>query len=455
MTQGTRPRRRAREKSAREIALNVLYHVDTRKAFADLLLARYLKQGELQGKDAALATEIVGGTLRWRSRLDWILGRYVRAGLDTLSPWVLNVLRLSLYQIVFLDRIPAHAAVDEAVKLAKRYANDGAAGLVNAVLRKILREGTAGTDPELVIPSRIGALAVAYSHPEWLVARWMERLGDEETVALLQANNRVPGLGLRVNVMLGDREALRGELEAAGIEVEASPYTRLGLRVRSDLVPSGNEAFARGRFFVQDESETVVGELLGAAAGETVLDLCAAPGGKATHIQESRACAGLLVAVDVQGARLRKVRENLGRLGLTGAAPVQADGVALKLSRPVDRVLVDAPCSGLGVLARRADARWRKTEASLAALLPLQAALLAAGAEHVRPGGVLVYSVCSNEPEEGRRQVDAFLASHPGFTLEDASGYVSPLAVTDGCVFLTPHRHGTDGAFAARLRRDA
>jgi len=294
---------------------------------------------------------------------------------------------------------------------------------------------------------------VAYSHPEWLVARWMERLGEEDTIALLQANNRVPSLGIRVNPMVTDRETLRKELEASGLAVEASPYTRLGLRVRSDLVPAENEAFQRGRFFVQDESETVVGELVGAQPGETVLDLCAAPGGKATHIQEARACTGFLVACDVQGSRLAKVRENVRRLALTGVGLVQADGTALALARPVDRVLVDAPCSGLGVLARRADARWRKTASSLEALLPLQAALLRAGAGHVQPGGILVYSVCSNEPEEGRRQVDAFLAEHPDFTLDDASRYVPEMVVDDGCVFMTPYRHGTDGAFAARLRR--
>jgi 16S rRNA (cytosine967-C5)-methyltransferase len=453
MMQGTRPHRRTRDKSAREIALIVLYHVDTRKAFADLQLGRALNQGDISGRDAALATEIVGGTLRWRARLDWILSKYVRAGLDSLSPYVLNVLRLSLYQLLFLDRVPSHAVVDEAVKLTKRYAHAGAAGLVNAVLRKMLREGLKDTDPETAIPSRISALAVAYSHPEWLVARWMDRLGDENTVALLKANNRVPSLGVRTNAMRTDREALRQEMEKQGLVVETSPYSTLALRVRADLVPSENESFRSGHCFIQDESETMVGELVGARPGETVLDLCAAPGGKTSHIQESRACVGLLVAVDVQASRLRRVNENLNRLGLTGVGVVQADGVALQLSRPVDRVLVDAPCSGLGVIARRADARWRKTEASLQALLPLQAALLAAGAAQVRPGGVLVYSVCSNEPEEGRGRIDAFLENHPEFGLEDAAGLVSPQTVTDGCLFMTPHEHGTDGVFAARLRR--
>lgn len=440
-------------KSAREIALNVLYHVDTRKAFADLLLSRDLRSGSLDPRDAALATELVNGTLRWRGRLDWVLGRYVRAGLDTLTPWILNLLRLGLYQILFLDRIPPHAAVDECVTLAKKYANPGAAGLVNAVLRKILREGAGAPDPEQILTDPDEAMAVAYSHPAWLVARWRRRLGDDETRALLLADNRPATVGLRVNPLKTDRETLRRALGARGIEVEAAPYSRLTLRVTGNIAFQGLPEFDEGHFFVQDESETLVCELLAAEPGETVLDLCAAPGGKATQIQEGRGSQGLLIAVDVQKSRLARVRENVTRMGVTGVAAVCADGRTLTLARPVDRVLVDAPCSGLGVLGRRSDARWRKTEASLRALLPLQQGLLEAGASCLRPGGVLVYSVCSTEPEEGRRQIDGFLGTHPYFELEDAEAFLPREVVTEGCLLLYPHRHNTDGAFAARLRR--
>jgi 16S rRNA (cytosine967-C5)-methyltransferase len=211
--------------------------------------------------------------------------------------------------------------------------------------------------------------------------------------------------------------------------------------------------FAHGHFFMQDESETLVGELLRPEPGETILDLAAAPGGKSTHIQELRGSQGMVIAVDAQRLRLKKVPENVARLGLEGIHAVLADGRAFALARPVDRVLVDAPCSGLGVLRRRADARWRKTEASMRALLGLEGDLLRAGAEWVRPGGVLVYSVCSFEPEEGIHQVTRFMVEHPEFTLEDAADFLPPEVVTEGCLLLYPHRHGTDGAFAARLRR--
>jgi 16S rRNA (cytosine967-C5)-methyltransferase len=443
----------ARPRSARETALYVLYQVETRRAFADLQLGRALDIGVLDVRDAALATELVNGTLRWRARLDWVLGHYVRTGLDTVSPWIRNILRLGLYQILFLDRVPPHAAVDESVKLARKYGHPGTAGLVNAVLRRLAKEAGSLPDPERKVREKPEALSLAYSHPKWLVERWLRRLGEEETRGLLAANNRPSTLCLRVNPIRTDRETVRRALAERGIEVEAGELSRLSLRVRQNLVPRELPEFARGEVFVQDESETLVGELLAPEPGEIVLDLCAAPGGKAMQIQESRGGSGRVIAVDVPRNRLARIRENAERMGLPGIDVVQADGRTLGLARPVDRVLVDAPCSGLGVLGRRADARWRKTEASMRQLLPLQRELLDGGASHVRPGGVLVYGVCSNEPEEGRDQVTKFLARSPDFVLEDAAAFLPAAAVTDGRLVLYPHRHGTDGVFAARMRR--
>jgi 16S rRNA (cytosine967-C5)-methyltransferase len=445
---------RPRSRTPREIALEILFHVDTRKAFADLQLNQALGRADLDPRDAALVTELVNGTVRWRGRLDWILGEHVKSGLDTLNPWVRNALRMGLYQILFLDRVPPHAAVDESVKLAKKHGNPGVAGLVNAVLRRLLRDGPAGRDPETVLKDPVLALAVATSHPEWLVARWVRRYGTEEARRLLDANNRTPALGLRVNPLRTDRETLRRALEGAGVPAEATKFSRDTLRVDGRLTLRGLPEFERGHFFIQDESETLVVELLDPRAGETVLDLCAAPGGKACHIQERRKNQGTVTAVEVSDSRAVRIAENVKRLGLTGVSVMVADGRTIEPDTPFDRVLVDAPCSGLGVLARRADARWRKTEASMRGLLPLQTELLNAGARLVKPGGVLVYSVCSNEPEEGPRHIQRLLETDPRFTLEDASGYLPQETVTDGALQMAPHRHGTDGAFAARLRRN-
>jgi len=449
----TRRARVQEPKTAREVALYILYHVDTRRAFADLLLTQSLKQGALEPRDAALVTELVNGTLRWRARLDWTLDHYVRPGLDTLPPWIRNVLRLGLYQILFLDRVPPHAAVDESVKLARRHGHAGTAGLVNAVLRKILKERSELPDPEHEIPERTEALAVALSHPHWIVERWQRRLGEEATRALLEADNRSPDLCLRVNTARTDRDTLRLALEAKGIEVEAGRWSRSTLRVKSHVIPSELPGFSQGQFFIQDESETLVGELVRAQPGETVLDLCAAPGGKSTQIQESRGDQGRLIAVDPDPKRGSRISENVERMGLSGIEVVIADGRELSLPHPVDRALVDAPCSGLGVLGRRADARWRKTDASLRAMIPLETSLLESGARAVKPGGVLVYGVCSFEPEEGVNLVRRFLREHHDFEQEDAATFVPKETVTDGFLLLYPHVHGTDGAFGARLRR--
>jgi 16S rRNA (cytosine967-C5)-methyltransferase len=320
-------------------------------------------------------------------------------------------------------------------------------------LRKIIRDLPNLPDPETRIPELPFSLSVAFSHPQWLVERWLRRLGEEETRALLLANNRPTPTTLRVNPSRTDRETLRRSLTERGIRVEAASHSRLSLRVLENLVPRALPEFAQGLFFVQDESETLVSELLAPEPGETILDLCAAPGGKTTQIQEARGSEGLVVAVDLQMNRLRRVGENVERLGLRRVELVRADGRELALSGPVDRVLVDSPCSGLGVVGRRADARWRKTDASLRALLPLERELLRMGAAHVRPGGVLVYSVCTTEPEEGVDQIRNFLAAHPDFETEDAVTLLPAAVVTDGCLLLYPHRHGTDGVFAARLRR--
>ena len=447
-------RRGGRPRTARDIALNVLYHVDSRRAFADLQINRNLKTGALNPRDVALVTELVNGTLRWRERLDWVLGGQVKAGIDSLSPWVLNVLRMGLYQILFLDRIPHHAAVDESVKLATRYANPGAAGLVNAVLRRTLRDGE-GPAPQDVIDDPIKGAAIEWSHPRWMAERWWERFGPKSTMALMEANNRRPATCIRANVLKTDRETLRRALVSQDIEVESCTYSRTSLNVTGSFSPTSVPEFDQGLFFVQDESESLVAALLDPKPGETVLDLCAAPGGKTTHIQELRNNEGRLIAVDAQENRLKRVQENVSRLGIRGVETICAEGQDLNLDSQVDRVLVDAPCSGLGVLARRADARWRKTPDIIPQMAAIQQELLEAAASHLKPGGTLVYSVCSNEPEEGEMLIGQFLSDHKDFSLTDAPQILPAETVVDGFLQMFPHLQGTDGAFAARLRREA
>ena len=435
----------------RQAALRVLHAVDTRKAFSDRMLEAAHASNDRDPRDQALLHELVKGTLRWRGRLDWILDRLIHMGLNQLPPWIRNILRLGAYQILFLDRIPIHAAVDESVKLAHEHGHPGTAGLVNSVLRRLGEEKDSlalpdGDDPE--------SLAAWGSHPLWLVEMWRERFGAEATRALLLADNRAAPLGLRVNRLRGTRDELVARLTEEGVTATPARFSPDLAWVEGNVVPYRLKAFRDGWCTPQDESEALVARLVAPEPHERLLDLCAAPGGKCTHLAELMGDEGEVWAMERAEARVASLAMAVERLKTQAVHVVQGDGRNYTFPMPFDRVLVDAPCSGLGVLARRADARWRKGPEVLDEMPPLQLELLIAGSRRARPGGVLVYSVCSFEPEETTELVERFLAAAPEFVLESAAGYV-PEEVVDEQGFLTilPHVHGCDGAFAARFRR--
>ena len=434
----------------REAALRVLHAVDTRSAFSDRLLdGAHARGGD--PRDQALMHELVKGTLRWRGRLDWALDQRVHVGFDKLQPWIKNVLRLGAYQILFLDRIPAHAAVDESVKLANQYGHPGSAGLVNSVLRRLADEKDSievpsGDDPE--------SLAIWGSHPQWLVERWLARYGVEETRALMMADNHASRVGLRVNRLRGTREALIDSLRRADLQAEPASFSPDLVWLQNGIPLAQLAALRDGLCTAQDESEALVTLLLAPQKHERVLDLCAAPGGKCTHVAECMGDEGEVWALDRVEGRVATLESTVRRLGVHAVHVVLGDGRTYPFPMPFDRVLVDAPCSGLGVLGRRADARWRKGPEIIDEMVPLQLDLLAAGGRQARPGGVLVYSVCSFEPEETVEVVERFLDRHPGFVLESASGLLPDAVVNDmGFMSVLPHVHGCDGAFAARFRK--
>ncbi|MBI5710250.1 MAG: 16S rRNA (cytosine(967)-C(5))-methyltransferase RsmB [Candidatus Eisenbacteria bacterium] len=435
----------------REAALRILHAADTRSAFSDRLLDGAHARGGPDGRDQGLMHELVKGTLRWRGRLDWVLDPLVHIGLGQVQPWIKNILRMGAYQILFLDRVPAHAAVDESVKLAHKYGHPGTAGLVNSVLRRLVEEKDAVRVPE---GDDVESLAVWGSHPAWIVERWLQRFGPEATRALLMADNRAVPVGLRVNVLRGTREQLIERLAAD--QVTASPA-----RLAPDLVwvegtqaPGALAAFKQGLCTVQDESEALVSRLVAPQPHERLLDLCAAPGGKCTHLAELMGDEGEVWAMERAGARVAALEATVERLGTHAVHVVCGDGRNYDFPMPFDRVLVDAPCSGLGVLGRRADARWRKGPEMLGEMPPIQLELLQAGGRRARPGGVLVYSVCSFEPEETTQLVERFLRQTPAFVLETAHGLLPDEVVDeDGFMRVLPHVHGCDGAFAARFRK--
>jgi 16S rRNA (cytosine967-C5)-methyltransferase len=437
---------------ARAVAARVLERVETEDAFADLALDAELHRRALSARDVALATELVFGTLRWQRYLDWILGPHSRRRLPTLDPRVRVLLRLTAYQLTFLDRIPAFAAVNDAVSLAR--GAPGTGEYVNAVLRAFARRGAAEREPA---PPRdpLEALATRCSFPTWLAARWLARYGAEEAEALMRALNARPPLTVRANTLRASREALATRLrEEAHAQVRATVLAPEGLVVEGGGDPGQWGAFTAGACVLQDEASMLVARLLEPAPGATIADVCAAPGTKTTHLAQLMENRGRVLAFDPHPARLARVDEAAARLGVTIAETVEGavDALAPRWAAACDGVLVDAPCSNLGVLRRNPEVKWRRQAADLAAAGQRQAAILTAAAGLVRPGGRLVYATCSLEPEENDDVVRAFLALHPAFAVEPPAAFpVAPDA--HGFVRCLPHRHGTDGFTAIRLRR--
>jgi 16S rRNA (cytosine967-C5)-methyltransferase len=443
---------------AREVAVEILRRVEEDAAYPDPLLERLPDRAGLALRDRALVTEIVYGALRWRRWLDWQLGRVSDRPLPELLGWLRALLRASAYQLAFLDRVPARAVVHEAVELAKRQPPPGVPRFVNAVLRRLAAMPRPWPEPASADGDPAETLALRTSQPTWLVRRWLARCGEAETVALARALNERPPLVLRVNTLRTTREALAGALRRQGLGVTPCRYAPDGLVVTGagDLRALG--PLRTGETFVQDEAAILVGHALAPAPGDTVADVGAAPGTKTTHLAQLMRNRGRLLAVDRHPGRMARLRLACRRAGATIVEPHEGgiDGLARLVGPVCDRVLVDAPCSNLGVLRRNPDGKWRRREGDLPALAAAQGAMLEAGAALLRPGGVLVYATCSLEPEENEAVVTAFRRRRAEFAPEPM-----PAAIPADClaapdlVRMLPHRHGTDGFTIHRLRRRA
>ncbi len=438
-------------KSAREIALQVLveypgYHKP------DDLLDRLLRRHGLERRDRALATQIVSGAIKWRLRLDHVIKHFSRKK-RVVSPVILNLLRMSLYQLMFLDRVPAYSVTDEAVRLAAAHGDAHQARYVNAILRTYLREQDGVPYPDLE-RDPVKHISVVYSHPPWLIRRWLRRYGPDEVIALASADNRIPPTGIRVNTLRADLAEVESMLTAAGAEVvERGRLAPDHLYIRGAGAIDASPAYARGLIQVQDAGSTLIGHLVAPRPGEVAADLCSAPGGKATHLYELAGGKARVLACDLVFERLVKVRVNAARLGHAGLSVCVADARRPPV-RDADAVLLDAPCTGLGVLARKWDLRWTKREADIARMAAYQKDLLAGALEAVKRGGVLVYSTCSIEPEENEEVVEAVIAGSGAADLEDISGLVPDAVVyKHGMMQTLPHVHGVDGLFGARLRK--
>ncbi len=443
-----------RTANPRELALDILDRVDRRKAYAGVLLNARLREAALSRADGALLTRAVYGVLRWRGRIDWVLGGLLRDPLDDLDPTVRNLLRLGTYELLFLDRVPSYATVHELVELARRRTGPGRTRLANAVLRRVARLDRDAGSP----PAHTGDLAALVSHPPWLIRLWREQFGAKESRRLMEANNQEAPLVLRANRLRISRDALVARLRARGVDARPGRWSPLAVRLSGSASPSRLAEFREGLCQVQGEASQAVGLLAGPAPGMRILDVCAAPGGKTTHLAELMDGRGEVVAWDISKRGLARLADNADRLGLD-CIRAEARDATRALPGMVDRfdrVLVDAPCSGLGTLRAHPEIRWRRTARDLSRLAALQARILHQAALGVLPGGVLVYATCTLSRVENEQVVEAFVAGHADFEVEDAAAHLPPSAraMTAGAFLLAlPQRHDTDGFFAARLRR--
>lgn len=402
----------------------------------------------LDPRDRRWTQELVWGMLRRRGYIDHLLAPRVRGGIARLDGDLVDLLRLGVYQLFHMGSVPPYAAIAQTVEMAKHRHGIGASKLMNAVLRRLDRERDDLATPLPADP--VEALAVESSHPRWLVARWVARWGAEETRALLDANNQEAPLIVRPWGVV--REQLEAMLEAAEVGVSDAPLVPDSLLLAPGTTLLTLGAFQQGRCFVQDPAATLVTQYAAIPAGARVADLCAAPGGKTVELART---AEYVTAADVSEARLVRLQETIDRLELDHVTAVVADVREASLGT-FDAVLLDAPCTGTGTFRRHPDARWRLRISDLAVMSATQRALLRAAALAVAPGGLLIYSTCSLEPEENDQQVESFLADHPDWTLEPPPEGAVPATVLDaGRLRVLPQRHRTDGSFAARLRRSA
>jgi 16S rRNA (cytosine967-C5)-methyltransferase len=438
--------------NSREIALKILFDIEAKSAFANETIEDYSNRFGLSSLDRRFVRELVNGVTKLRRRLDYILSFFLKDDIRDLTPWIRNILRLGLYQIEYLDRVPDRSAVDESVKLAKRFGHKGTAGLVNAVLRNYLRDRK-----RVVFPSmgkeKVKAIGTIYSFPDWMVEDWLRQSGEEKTIKLCEAFNQKANFSFRLNSLKIKQMDLEGALDRKKLKYRRGDFLNNFYWIESKIDLEYLFLFSKGYVYPQDESAGFPVLLLDPKPGETILDICAAPGGKLTYLAELMKNSGKLTALDISQDRMKKIKENCLRLGIENV-DFQIGDARNYSTEPGNKILIDAPCSGLGVLGRNSDARWQKKREDLKRLAEAQSAILFNASDLVKKDGVIVYTTCSLAEEENEKVIEQFLEQRKEFKKEDASDFVDQRAVNkNGFVRTYPHLHGLDGTFAARLRK--
>ncbi len=436
----------------RGLAVKILNRVERTDAYLERLLDNEMRNSELSGLDKALLYEIVHGVVRWMGRLDWILNGFYKGQFSKAIPNLKNGLRVALYQILFLDRIPDYAVVNEAVEYVKKLQGQKPADLTNAILRNIIRSKFAirYPDPEEDLP---GYLSAYYSHPSWMIKRYLERFGRESTEKLLEANNEKPYLTLRINLQKVNPEEFKNLLDSVNLKYKAGKYLPEFFQLLNLTNITAWDYFTKGYFNIQDESAGLACKLLDVKPGTKVLDLCASPGGKTAYLANMMQDRGEIIAIDRFEGRIRLFNKNIERLGLTCVKSMAMDALEYDGSE-FDSVLADVPCSGTGTLSKKPDIKWKKDLLDIRKLAELQTELINKASTLVKVNGAVVYSTCSIEPEENIEIIKMFLNTHPNFKLESAGGkFPDEIIDENNCIQTFPQIHGMDGAFAAKLIR--
>jgi len=448
-----------RKKTPRAICLDILNRVEKADRHPDDLLSDSFKQyRNFTSLDRAFLTELTYGTLRWRGKLDWIIRQFSNLPVEKITTEILNILRLGLYQILFLSRTPVSAAVNESVELAKKIQGRGGAGFVNGVLRSILREKERIFYPEFKKNPAL-YISVIHSHPFWLVNRWMDEMGEKLTLKTCMFNNQISSLTLRTNTLRIDRERLIAKLKEKGLEPLPTRYSEEGIFLR-DPVPTSELPFLKeGLYVIQDEASQLVTHLLDPRPGERILDACAAPGGKTTHMGQRMTNQGEIYALDLNTEKLKWIREGCKRLGIEIVRAFRRDAIrplSFRKGLEFDRILTDVPCSGFGTLRKNPDLKWKKEGKDLRRLSELQSSILKNAAQYVKKGGILVYSTCTVFHEENEEVAERFLREHPEFHLDRMTDILPENChpfIRNGYFKTFPPVDEMDGFFVARMKR--
>ena len=441
---------------AREIALKVLTDMRNKGSYSNYTINKYLKE-ITNTMDENLVREIVYGVLENLTYIDYIISKLSKKKIDKIQPTILDILRIGVYQMAFTDKIPHRAAVNESVNLGKKYVHKGAAAFINGILRNFSRR-----KDELMkidVKDKLDFLSIRYSHPAWIINRWIDAYGEDFTESLLIANNSKPKLNLRVNTLKTDRDILIKALSERGYIVSKTKYAKDGIVVDNPVRITEIQEFKEGHFIIQDESSMLVGQVANPKEYSVILDLCSAPGGKATHLAQIMNNKGRVICWDIYKHKLDLIKENANRLGISIIETKLQDAQILNedMIGIADICLVDAPCSGLGIIRRRPEIRWNRSIENIEELCMIQKNILDNASKYVKPGGYIIYSTCTIEEKENLDMVKKFINENKEFTLSafdqliDSREYMA--SAKNGYIQMFPNLHGTDGFFIARIQK--